>query len=41
MLPVAQIDDIAIASSSNPLLKNLQEGYDKIVNNSLEKIDWE
>ena len=41
LLPVAQIDDIAIASSSNPLLKNLQVGYDKIVKTSLEKIDWE
>ncbi|WP_170829280.1 aminotransferase class IV [Acidaminobacter hydrogenoformans] len=41
LLPVARIDEVIIASSSNPLLKSLQEGYDKIVKTSLEKIDWE
>lgn len=41
LLPVAQIDAITIDSSGNPLLKSLQEGYDQIVKNSLDKIDWE
>ena len=41
LLPVAQIDDQKINSPGNPILKKLQEGYDRIVQNSLEKIDWE
>jgi branched-chain amino acid aminotransferase len=41
LLPVAQIDDQKINSPGNPLLKKLQEGYDRIVQTSLEKIDWE
>ncbi|MZQ97942.1 MAG: hypothetical protein GT601_09695 [Acidaminobacter sp.] len=41
LLPVAQIDDQKINSPGNPILKKLQEGYDRIVQTSLEKIDWE
>lgn len=41
LLPVAQIDDLKIDSPGNPLLKKLQESYDRIVQTSLEKIDWE
>lgn len=41
LLPVAQIDDQKINSPGNPILKKLQKGYDRIVQTSLEKIDWE
>lgn len=41
LLPVAQIDDLKIDSSGNRLFKKLREAYDRVVQTSLEKIDWE
>jgi branched-chain amino acid aminotransferase len=41
LLPVSQIDTFRIASPGNALLKKLQDGYETVVQTSLDKIDWE